>query len=113
MKNALRWLPRILSVAFIVFLSLFVFEVFTGHQGSAIFLNFFFALVPAGIALIATIIAWRWKLAGAISFFIIALAYVWMVGLGRDWSWYASIFGPATIIGILFLLDWRYDTMHK
>jgi glycosyltransferase involved in cell wall biosynthesis len=87
-----------------IFLSLFALEVLNSPQ--TIFPNLFFALLPAGIVLVVAAIAWKWELAGAILFFISAIFYIWMVGLNRDWSWYASIAGPAILSSLLFLLDW-------
>jgi cell division protein FtsW (lipid II flippase) len=65
------------------------------------------ALLPAFIVFLATILAWKREFFGALLFFLLAIFYVGMAGLNRDWSWYASISGPAVLIGILFLLDWR------
>jgi len=62
-------------------------------------------LIPL-VVLIATIIAWKKDLVGVIVFFFFAIYYVYMVGLGHHWSWYASISGPALIISVLYLLNW-------
>jgi hypothetical protein len=107
----LYWSPRVFSIAFAMFLSLFALEVFSIPQ--TIFPNLFFALLPAGIALLVAAIAWKWDLAGALLFFGLALSYVWMVGLYRPWSWYAAISGPAVLIGILFLLNWQMKKSKK
>jgi hypothetical protein len=109
MKNKfLYWSPRILSLLFVAFLSVFALDVFGQYQGLALWLALAVHLwLPIGL-LIVVIAAWKWDLVGAIVFFAFALYYVWIVGLGRDWSWYASISLPAAIIGILFLLNWLY-----
>jgi len=107
MKNKfLHWSPRVLSLLFIAFLSIFALDVFSEYHGLAVLPALFMHLLIPLILLIAIIAAWKWDIVGAIVFFIFALYYVWMVGLDRHWSWYVSISGPAVIIGGLFLLNW-------
>jgi hypothetical protein len=110
LKNKLLyWSPRILSLLFVAFLSLFALDVVGQYQGLALVLALgMHLLIPIGL-LVVVIAAWKWDLIGAVTFFAFALYYVWIVGLGRDWSWYASISLPAVIVGSLFLLNW----LHK
>lgn len=105
-RKLLYWTPRILSILFVLLLSLFALDVFGKYQGLAVIPALFMhLLIPLAVALV-TIAAWKWNWIGAIAFFSFAVYYVWMVGLDRDWTWYATIAGPAVIIGILFLFDW-------
>ena len=108
MKNTkvTYWLPRVLGLLFVLFLSLFAFDVFQGYNGWVALLAFFIHLLPAFVLLIIVLIAWRYDLVGAIAFLCFALAYIFLVGLNRPWSWYAGISGPAAVIGILFFLNW-------
>ncbi|MFA5173496.1 MAG: hypothetical protein WC435_03835 [Candidatus Paceibacterota bacterium] len=103
----LYWSPRILSVLFVVFLSMFSLDVFNGsEQGWAIIPGLLMHLLIPFIMLLAAIAAWKWDLAGTVIFFGFAIYYVWMVGLDRHFSWYLSISGPAVVIAILFLLNY-------
>jgi hypothetical protein len=104
-KKFLYWSPRILSLLFVVFLSLFSLDVFNEYQGLAMLPALFMHLLLPIILLLAIIAAWKWDLVGAIVFLAFALYYVWMVGFNRHWSWYVTISGPAIIIGYLFLLN--------
>jgi len=106
MQKFLYWIPRILSVLFILFLSLFALDVFSEYQGLAALPALAMHLLPSLILLIAVIAAWKWDLVGVIVFLAFALGYVWLAGLSRPWSWYVSISGPAAVTGILFLLSW-------
>ncbi len=107
MKNKfLYWLPRILSIAFVLFLSLFALDVFEGSSGWQAVLGFLIHLLPSFILLAVILIAWKYDLVGAVAFLASAVLYVFMVGFDRPWSWYACISGPAAIVGILYMLNW-------
>lgn len=107
MKNKfLCWSPRVLSVMFVAFLCLFSFDGFIEFNGwQTIFTIVIHLLIPV-VVLLGTIIAWKRDLVGTAIFFFFASYYVYMVGLNRHWSWYASISGPALFIGVLYLLNW-------
>lgn len=100
------WSPRILSIIFILFLSLFAFDVFNEYRGWNIIPALFIHLIPSFVLLVLTIIAWKHDLVGMSVFFLAAISYVLMVGFHHHWSWYASISGPAVIIGILYFISW-------
>jgi len=111
----LFWAPRILSVIFIAFLSLFALDVFNEHLGfwPTIF-GLGMHLIPS-IALIAVLIlAWRREWIGSMLFAAAGLFHViWAAFVPRPWSFsqrYISILtiaGPAFIIAILFLFNWK------
>jgi uncharacterized membrane protein len=106
LNKFLHWAPRILSLLFIMFISIFALDVFDEYQGLSALLPLFMHLLPSLILLAVVIIAWRYDLVGAISFLAAAITYIWSVGLDRPWSWYLSISGPAIVVAILFLLSW-------
>lgn len=108
-NKILYWTPRILALLFVAFLCLFSLDSFTEATGwTAIKLLFVHLLIPA-IVLVATIIAWKKALWGSIIFSVLAVYYVWLVGLDRHWSWYLTISGPALLTAFLFFLSWRYN----
>jgi cell division protein FtsW (lipid II flippase) len=107
MKNKiLHWAPRTLSVLFVGFLCLFSFDSFAEFNGWQSILAVVIHLAIPAVVLLGAIIAWKKDLVGAVIFFFFAVYYVYMAGLDRHWSWYASISGPAFFIGILYLLNW-------
>ncbi|MFA5155314.1 MAG: hypothetical protein WC453_02670 [Patescibacteria group bacterium] len=106
--KAIYWLPRILSLGFVLFLSLFALDVFTEYSGWSAVLPFLIHLIPMLILLAAVLVAWKYDLVGAVIFFGFAVFYIVMVGWGRPWSWYAAISLPSAIVGLLYLLSWRY-----
>jgi len=99
-------LPRVLSIGFVLFLSLFSLDVFSAYSGWNAVLPFLIHLIPSFIVLAVILIAWKHDLAGAIVFMGLAALYVFIVGFDRSWSWYLAISGSATVVGLLFLLSW-------
>ncbi|NUM25359.1 MAG: hypothetical protein HUU49_01910 [Candidatus Buchananbacteria bacterium] len=107
----LHWLPRLLSLGFVLFLSLFSLDVFNEYQGWQTLLAFLIHSLPSLVVLVAVIIAWKYDLFGAIIFFGFAVAYVLMAGFDKPWSWYATISGPTLLISILFLANFMIKKM--
>jgi len=99
-------LPRILSILFIIFLSIFAFDVFEEYSGWELLLALFMHLLPSLVLFVLTLIAWKHELVGGVTYLLAAIGYVLMVGLDRPWSWYVLISGPAAIIGILYFVSW-------
>ncbi|HOW28228.1 MAG TPA: hypothetical protein PK876_06980 [Elusimicrobiota bacterium] len=97
-----HWAPRILSLLFVAFLSLFAFDTVGEHAGGSALLMHL--LIPLSL-LVIVLLVWKWDWAGALVFFFVALSYVGMVGLNRPWSWYLTISGPAVLISALFLTN--------
>lgn len=100
------WLPRILSLLFVVFLSLFSFDVFSEYSGWAVVLPLLIHLLPALILLVVALVSWKYEMVGAIVFFGFAIFYILMAGFDRPWSWYVGISVPSAVVGVLFLLSW-------
>ena len=102
----IRWSPRVLGLGFVLFLSLFAFDVFEGEFNAKMLLGFFIHLLPSLTLLAIVIASWKWELVGAVCFFSFAIFYVWSIGLGRPCSRYAFISGPAAIVAALFFMSW-------
>ncbi|MDD5099057.1 MAG: hypothetical protein PHP35_01830 [Candidatus Colwellbacteria bacterium] len=106
MKKFLYWAPRVLSVLFIGFISLFSLDVFGSYSGWETVLALLIHLIPSFILVGVVILSWKRDLVGSISFLFLSLYYVWMVGFDRPWSWYAAISGPTLVISLLFFAHW-------
>jgi len=105
-KKIIYWLPRILSLLFVAFLSLFALDVFSEYSGWAVVLPLAIHLIPSLVLFVAVLVAWKYDWVGATIFIGFAAFYVYTAGFNRPWSWYASISGPSAIVGILFILSW-------
>lgn len=107
------WLPRLLGLGFVIFLSVFSLDVFSEYSGLQVILPLLIHLIPAFILFGVVLLAWKYDLAGAIVFIGFATLYMWDVGFTRPWSWYAGIVAPAAIVGMLFLISWFIKRNRK
>ena len=112
--KALFWMPRVLSILFIAFLSIFALDVFDGHLGFwRTVLAFIMHQIPVFVLIAALILAWRWEWIGAALYAAAGLLYVsWVVTMSRPVPpamraiWIVLIAGPAFAISGLFLAGW-------
>lgn len=109
----LYWAPRILSILFIIFLSLFSLDVYKpGMSLSEIATGMFMHNIPTLVMIVVLIMALRIDAFGAIGFIGAGLFYMAFVVMNTTQPWYIamtwgkSIAGPAFLIGILFLVNW-------
>lgn len=107
----LYWTPRILAIAFILFLMLFSFDVFEpGLTAWQIALAFFIHNFPSLVLAIVLWISWKREIVGGIAFILAGLLYIILL-LRSPFEWYMlawsiQISGIAFFIGILFLIGW-------
>ncbi len=113
-RRALFRSPRVLSIAFLAFLSLFALDVFDERlsfwqTAMALIMH----LMPVFVLAAALALAWRWEWIGAAIYAAAGLVYVgWVESLSRPLSqstrlsWIAMIAGPAFVIAGLFLVNW-------
>jgi hypothetical protein len=106
-KHLLYWSPRVLTILFAIFISLFALDVFSSGKGfwetaTGLLLH----LIPTAIIIVMLVLSWRRELIGAISYFALAILYI-------IWAWgkfplsvYLIIAGPLVLIGALFMLNW-------
>lgn len=108
-KRILFWMPRVLSILFALFVSLFALDVFgVGYSFWETVLALLIHLVPVYILLIGLAIAWRWEWVGALIFMGFAVWYVAMAWGQFQLSVYVMMAGVPFVVGILWLIDWLY-----
>ena len=67
-------------------------------------------LIPTFIMVAVLVVSWRREWIGGILFIVLGVLYV-VWARGRPfavWFNFAGIAGPPLLIGVLFLLNWRY-----
>ena len=78
--NFLYWTPRILSILFICFLSLFSLDVYQpGMSAGDVALGLFIHNIPSLIMIVLLVIAWRREIVGAVGFIGAGLLYIGLV----------------------------------
>ena len=112
-RRLLFWTPRVICIAFAIFLSLFALDVFgEGYGFWKTILALLIHLVPVYIVLAVLAIAWRWEWIGALGFGGLAGWYakgVWH----RHPDWVVVIAGPQLVIAALFLVNWlKHDALR-
>lgn len=96
-ETIVYWLPRVLAVAFVVFISLFAFDVFDQPQWWWAFL---IHLLPSFVLLALTLFAWKFERAGGALFILAAIGLMALSSLEAY-----VVYLPAFLIGGLFLLS--------
>jgi hypothetical protein len=101
-NKLIYWLPRILSILFILFLTLFSLDIFSpGLSLQQIVIGLFMHNIPSLILLIILLISWKREIVGGI-FFILA-GFLMLIASSFE-SFIIS--APALTIGILFILNY-------
>jgi hypothetical protein len=112
-----HWIPRILCILAILFISMFALDAFnpelTIRQQIG---DFLMHLIPSFGLIILLIVAWKWEYMGGIIFILIGLGFspfVFMHNFKMNQSVWMSlsiilmITFPFIIVGILFILSHR------
>jgi hypothetical protein len=89
------WLPRILSILFIAFISIFALDVFGQPQW---FLALIIHLIPSFFLIFFTVIAWKFEKLGGILFIAIGIALLFITNFEG-----LILYIPAFVIGALYL----------
>ena len=109
----LYWTPRILSILFILFLSLFALDIFDMNLGFwGTIVGLFMHLIPSFILIILLVVAWKYEWVGGIAFILAGILYIILLLINPQLEWYMlswslTIAGPAFIVGILWILNWK------
>jgi hypothetical protein len=99
------WAPRLLTIAFAIFLSAFALDAFAeGYPLGKLVLALLIHLIPAAIIVLVLAFAWRWELVGTVFFAGLAIFY-WLNNV-RHPNWIVIISGPLFLIAVFFLVNW-------
>ncbi len=106
-KGWLFWTPRVLSLGFAAFISIFALDVFVGDRGLwETLLALAMHLIPTALILVILALAWRWPWVGAVFYPNLGVLYIVKFWGRFPPATYAIIAGPLFLLGVLFLLDW-------
>lgn len=120
MKTSIRyfhWMPRIICILSILFVSMFAADAFGPGRSSAEQLgDFIIHLIPSFVLLAILFVAWKWELTGGILFLVIGLGlspFVYNMNYDMNHSAWASIgiiliiIVPFIIVGSLFIISYN------
>ncbi|MBW2995463.1 hypothetical protein KY312_03845 [Candidatus Woesearchaeota archaeon] len=105
-KNWLFWLPRILAIIYILFISMFALDIFAEYSKiSEILIGLFMHLIPSFILIGSTVLAWKKEKLGGIVFIVLSIAMAIFFNRNMEPMGFLIISLPVLMIGVLFLLD--------
>lgn len=117
-----HWIPRILCICAIAFVSLFSLDAF-GH-GNPFWeqiLDWLMHMIPSFVLMIILAVAWKWETAGGIIFLLIGLSvspWLWQHNYAMNQSVMMTlvvlltIAFPFVIVGVLFLASHYLKKKH-
>lgn len=113
--TSIQWAPRVLGIAYVIFLSLFALDVFREGLGVVeTILALFMHLVPTFLVVLALVIAWRWPGPGGLLFILLGVGLLFFIAgpgpfqlLRMNALVYLIVAGPVYLIGLLFVLSSR------
>ena len=118
MKKSIKvfhWLPRVICILAILFISLFAADAFEpGHTIWQQLSAFVIHLIPSFILLAFLIVAWKWEFIGGIIFIVIGLGlspfiflhnYNMNHSVGMSLGIILAITFPFIVVGILFIIS--------
>lgn len=101
-------------IFFIVFITLFALDSFSGEQSFFEKVGgFLIHLIPSVVLIILLTISWWREWVGGVVFMLLAIGYIIMAWGKFPVSVYFLISGPLVIISILFCLNWFYKGIVK
>ena len=114
-ERTLLWTPRVLSIFFIIFLSLFALDVFEEHLGIwRTALALIRHLIPSIVLIAALLVAWRHEWIGSMLYATAGALYVIrtaseprILPISMRFNRMLVIAGPAFAIAALFFLRWK------
>jgi hypothetical protein len=113
-KNWLWFVPRVLGVLFILFVSMFALDIFgMGYDFWQTVLGLTMHLLPSFFLVAALIVAWRWGRIGSVFYLAFGVAYLIMSWGSFQWSVYLIMAGVPVVIGIFFYFDGLFSSRAK
>jgi hypothetical protein len=110
-----HWIPRILCILAILFVSLFAFDSFApGLSFWQQIAGFLIHLIPSFILLAMLLVAWKWEFTGGIIFIILGIGlspwlfyqnYKMNHSVGMSLGIIFAITIPFALVGLLFLIS--------
>ncbi|HNE30106.1 MAG TPA: hypothetical protein PKL15_10980 [Saprospiraceae bacterium] len=110
-KSLLTWSPRILVLAFALFVSVFALDAWSeggsfGHR----LLAFLIHLLPTAAILGALYVAWRWRIIGGLVFMVLGMIFTVYFAAWRTTELFLMLSMPLFLSGVLFIFsNWNLE----
>jgi hypothetical protein len=98
------WLPAGLGILYILFLSMFALDAFSGDASlTEEILGFFIHLIPSLVVLVALAISWKKPVVGGALFILLCAVFTLFFRTYESMLNFLVISFPLAVIGILFI----------
>src|SRR5574341_672081 len=105
-KGTLFWTPRLVTILFIAFISLFALDVFSeGYGPWETMVALTMHLLPSIVLTIILILAWKWEWIGGIAYLIAGFVLWVKAEPSGGLAWFLLV-GMPFLLGVLFTLGW-------
>jgi hypothetical protein len=113
-RKALYWTPRVLSVAMVIFISLFAFDVFSGdYTFWESIVALLIHLIPSIVLVGIVILSWKKEQVGGLIFVTLGILNIIMTS-GREMFLPGMIITlPIILTGILFIINGRKSSIKN
>lgn len=110
------WAPRIISILFLCFLTIFSFDVITpGASAGETAAGLFMHNIPVFVLAAILAVSWKREIIAGIIFTVVGLLFLvrsvmTTVTNGFAWAVLPEVLllaGPALLVGVLFIINWR------
>lgn len=107
LRRTIYLAPRILSIVYMVFISIFALDSFSPDRPVIYqILAFLIHLIPTYILILITVIAWRWEtVGGALFMFLAFVSAIFGIMVHQDYPFFMVVSLPLLIIGVLYLMN--------
>ena len=113
-KTFLYWAPRVLSILFAAFISIFALDVFgEGYKFGELLVALFMHLIPTFVMVTAIVVGWKHEWLSAIVFIGLAILYLSEAGFDFDFITLLLIPLPSFITGVLYLFSWQQRKQYQ
>lgn len=100
----LYWIPRVLGIVYILFISIFAADVFSEFKGFELVLALFMHLIPSFVLIGLLIWAWKKPFAGGIAWVVLSLIFTIFFKTYQDVIVFLLISVPVLLAGIFFII---------
>jgi len=113
-KSILFWLPRILVIGYILFISIFSLDAFYGENSFWQELGSFFKhLIPSIVLSILLLISWKRDFTAGMIFLVSGLLLTFLYSTFRSVPSFVCLSCPLYLAGLLFLISYALKYKDK
>jgi hypothetical protein len=106
MIRPLTWVPRVLAILYILLISMFALDAFTGEPDFGEQLKaFLLHLIPSLLTVLCLVVAWQYRIVGGSLFLILGLAFTIYFGTYHSATTFLLISLPLLVTGMLFIVS--------